>query len=214
MSELKQVDTEQVSQIVDNFLSNKNIKLSKQYVDTYYLWGHDTKTLLSVTRDISPDNKTSYSIVLDGIGATFKPSPEFAEKVYKLIDKDTVVGQSQMFTTSADAKKEWADKYAHASVKEKEKFLCGLLGKGCVYSIGRTFYYFDNPHSKKSKGIPSTFQVFQHDAKLVEYSGPRKVVWFYTDNKHATGFKEMNLQSGKIFNMVKIALQNQKQNVK
>ena len=213
MSEIKTVDAEQVSQIIDNFLSDKKIKLSKQYVNTYYLWGHDRKTLLSVTRDISPDNKTSYSIILDGIDATFKPSSELAEKIYKLIDTDKV-GYNQMFITSTEAKKEWADKYTHAQVKEKEKFLCDLLSRCCAYFINRTFYYFDNPRSKKSSGISPVFPTFQHDAKLVEYSGPRNIVWFYTDNTNATGFKEMNLQSGKIFNMVKIALQNQKQNVK
>ena len=99
-------------------------------------------------------------------------------------------------------------------MKEKEKFLCDLLGRCCAYFINRTFYYFDKPGSKKSGEIPSIFPTFQHDAKLVEYSGPRKIVWFYTDNANSTGFKEMNLQSGKIFNMVKIALQKQNQNVK
>ena len=213
MSKIKTVDTNQVSQIVDNFLSDKTIKLSQQHVDTYYLCSHDLKTLLSLTRDIQSNANTTYSITLDGIGSANKLNQDIIKNLYKLVDTDRV-RYTPVKITSTEAKKEWNEKAANASIQDKEKFLSELLGKGIVYYIHRTFYYFDKQGLKKSDEIPSTFPTFQHNAKLVEYSGPRNLVWFYTDDTNSTGFKEMNLQSGKIFNKVKIALQNQKQNVK
>ena len=217
MSEIETVNIDQVSNIINSLIYNNEIKLSAEYVDTYYLYGSDRKLLLSLVRDINVDGNTEYNAILSNIGisANLKLDQDVCKSLYKSVDKNLITyNKTKPEVTLDDAKKLWRDNRAGASVKNEEKFLKELVKTlvengmpSCL--IKRVFYYFDKSQSQHN--FPEQFKTLNHDARLVKYWAPYREVCFFADKKSTSSFIDMDQKSYKLFDKVKIALQNQNQ---
>ena len=225
MSEIKKIDVNQVEQIIDNLLK-QDTKISVEYVDTYYIYGSDKKLLLTLTREAGNDEEL-YNTALSnaGITAKLKLDQDIHKQLYEYASSKysyEPIPYEKTFEsiTGIDVKKMWNESRAYTSMKNREKFLYELITllmkhRMPVGEIKRVFYYFDKQKTQnRDNKIPEQFKMLNHDAKLVEYNAPRGNHCFFTDEKRTSGFMQVNENSEKIFDKVKIALQNQRQNVK
>ena len=224
MSYEKQLTVNQVSDNIKDLL-NQGLKLSVEYVDTYYLYGKNNKDLVILTRTTVPGKTPEYNVVLSDseMGKKLNQPQDIYKQFYNYVDKNYNAisnleqKKEKTLMSDKDVQDMWFALFAHISVYDQRKFLKLLIIKLIdnrypIDVISKVNYYFDRPHSKKSSS--KTISFLNHDNKLSQYKTRRDNVWFFAGEKGSLQFKLMDKESVRIFNRVKFALQKQKQNVK
>lgn len=209
---------------VDSLIQS-GAKISLANKDTFYLYSTDKKLLATI--DLYKDGKSEpeYTILVNGLPETrkFHKSNKEYKNLYNYINRiynfDSMLGQNIDKTpfTLIDAQKMWNKARAHKSIEQEQKFLNelvhNLIQRKCpIDLIQRVFYCFEVP--RKKSVFPKNFTMLNIPYKLVEYRTSRNNLWFYTGQNSTGRFIEMDNESQQLFDVVKIALKKQKQNVK
>ena len=208
-----------------NALVQGGAKISVANKDTFYLYSTDKTLLATIDLFQYGQSKPKYTIFIDGLPTTrkFDKSNDECKRLYNYVNRiynfDSMLDQDinkRPFVLS-DMQEMWKSACKSKSIEKEQGFLndlvIALIQRKCpIRFIHRTIYCFE-------KGVkhdfPKEFTVLNSLYKLVEYKTLRDNVWFYTGTTNSTGaFVPMDKDARKMFEGVKIALKNQKQNVK
>ena len=208
-----------------NRLLEQGLKISGEYINTYDLYGTDNKLLLSVEKHKKDFAGPTYSVRLSNFGFNEKIDIEpnwhienFYFRVKPLFDKrnpelKSIVDIKWTVQDSAELYAEHRKSPDYNQMRLIMDLIFNLYKARCpIDRIQKIIYYFDKPNSKHK--FHGDFETLNHDNKLVEYETPRKHDWFFSGENYSLSFSPMDEQSQEIFDMVKNALKNQKQNVK
>ena len=224
MSVIYTDSVEIIKQEIDNILQ-QNLKISAEYVDIYNLYGCDNKLLVSVEKNKKDSSGAFYRINLSncGFNETIPLKPNWQIGNYYYAVKPFFTEQYQGFMpiddfkyTSQDASAFYAQ-FRYSKDYAQNRFIMNLIhslykARCPVDRMQKIIFYFDNPKSKRE--FANQFDTLNHDNKLQEYKTSRENVWFFSGKNYSRNFSPMNEESQQIFDKVKIALHNQKQNVK
>lgn len=207
-----------------NALIERGTKISLVNKDTFYLYSND-KVLLA-TIDLFQDGKSEpkYTIFINGLPTVrkFDKSNNECKNLYDYIDNvynvDSMLGEhidKRPFGLS-DVQEMWQNARKSKSIEKEQEFLNDLINaliqrKCPIGFIQRAIYCFK---AGIKHSFPKDFTVLNTPYKLVEYKTQNNNIWFYTGQNSTGRFIPMDDGARKMFDTVKNALQNQKQNVK
>ena len=218
--------TRSVADVVDGMLTN-GYKLSLGYNNSYYLYSYDKVPVFIASGYYNGKNEcvesTLQTLNIPGI-AGIHLDEDFSYYMYSKIlyasnkIRFDAVNEKSLFSNLVKESKN--KKYNKINKQDVIEHMVSYLideprSPICpVDVIKRNLYFFDKPETKVQdcKGVSD---VMKHNSRLVEYKTNRGNYWFFVGEKKSTGkFLPMDSESRQIFNAVKIALKNQKQNVK
>ena len=208
-----------------NSLIKSDYRISLANKDTFYLYSTDRNLLATIDYFYDGKSKPKYTVFVNGLPncRKFDKSNETCHKLYNKVNAvynyDSMLWQKIDNTpfTMLHVQDMWNYARNSKSIEKEQDFLrdliSELIARKCpIDLIQRTIYCF--AESGVTHGFPEGFTVLNSLYKLVEYKTPRKNIWFYTGENSTGRFVPMDNESRGLFNDVKIALQNQKQNVK
>lgn len=216
MSKQYGITANQAAKVVRQMIKDK-YKLSSADYNSVYLYTNDGVRVASVSEYRSADNKYEYSVGLSNVSGV--QSLKINETIYSEIililarcGEGAFNNKTKKVNLSDFQKYYEKNKYLGADVVIKA--VTYLIENNCVTDyLNRSYYFFDKNRNNISKKPAGVWEL-NHENKLVKYDTSKGQQWFLVSNFGSRSFSPLVKQSQQMFNAVKIALQNQKQNVK
>lgn len=211
MSDKYNLTTKDVEGAVNQMMADK-YNLSLIHYNSIYFYAHDKMPIVTLA-EYKDDRKGTViepSLQLSNIPDVYsiKIDNDFYKELIFLIGRQydyNMANKTPRATLSMTDVKNYYESKKHLGDQDAALLLiCHMIKHRCpIDVINRTYYLFDNPNEKTSKGL------FDCKNKLVKFDSKKCLKWFFVGNAGTRTFSEFDKRSQKLFDFVEKAYQKQ-----